>query len=143
VNWRDNGIDGDPDGGITIGLPIPLWDRNQGGIVRAAQSAVAVEQALRQLELALQNRLAPVFERYANALNQVARYRARILPAARQSLDLQRQNYEAGESGYVNLLTAQRTFSQTNWNYLESLRELRAAEAEIEGLLLSGSLESR
>jgi cobalt-zinc-cadmium efflux system outer membrane protein len=143
VNWRDNGIDGDPDGGITVGLPIPLWDRNQGGIVRAAQSAVAAEQALRQLELALQNRLAPVFERYANALNQVTRYRARILPAARQSLDLQRQNYEAGESGYVNLLTAQRTFSQTNWNYLESLRELRAAEAEIEGLLLSGSLESR
>ena len=43
----------------------------------------------------------------------------------------------------MNLLTAQRTFSQTNWNYLESLRELRAAEAEIEGLLLSGSLESR
>lgn len=143
VNWRDNGIGGDPDGGITVGVPIPLWNRNQGGIVRAAQEAAAAEQALQQLELSLQNRLAPVFERYANATNQVTKYRTRILPAARQSLDLQRQSYEVGESGYVNLLTAQRTFSQTNLNYLESLHELRAAEAEIEGLLLSGSLESR
>jgi cobalt-zinc-cadmium efflux system outer membrane protein len=143
VNWRDNGIGGGSDGALTVGVPVPLWNRNQGGIVRAAQEAAAAERALEQLELSLQNRLAPVFERYANASNQVTKYRTRILPGARQSLDLLRQSYEAGETGYIALLTAQRTFSQTNLNYLESLRELRAAEAEIEGLLLSGSLESR
>ena len=143
VNWRDNGIDGRSDGAIQVGLPLPLWNRNQGGIVQAQGEVAAAERGLQQLELSLQNRLAPVYERYANALNQVAKYRTRILPAAKESLDLMRQSYQAGETGYVNLLTAQRTYSQTNLNYLESLRELRAAEAEIEGLLLSGSLESR
>jgi outer membrane protein, heavy metal efflux system len=143
VNWRDNGIGGRSDGSVTVGVPLPLWNRNQGGIVQAAQQAAAAERALQQLELSLQNRLAPVYERYSNALNQVTKYRTKILPAAKESLDLMRQTYQAGETGYVNLLTAQRTYSQTNLNYLESLRELRAAEAEIEGLLLSGSLENR
>jgi cobalt-zinc-cadmium efflux system outer membrane protein len=143
INWRDNGIGGRSDAGITVGVPLPIWNRNQGGIVQAAQQAVAAERALQQLELSLQNRLAPVYERYASALNQVTKYRSRILPAAQESLMLMRQRYKAGETDYVNLLTAQRTYSQTNLNYLESLRELKSAEAQIEGLLLSGSLESR
>jgi cobalt-zinc-cadmium efflux system outer membrane protein len=143
VNWRDNGIGGRSDGGITVGVPLPLWNRNQGGIVQAAQQAAAADQALQQLELSLQNRLAPVYERYANAHNQVTKYRTKILPAAQESLGLMRQRYQAGEADYVNLLTAQRTFSQTNLNYLESLKDLRSAEAEIEGLLLSNSLDAK
>jgi cobalt-zinc-cadmium efflux system outer membrane protein len=143
VNWRDNGIGGRSDGSLNVGVPLPLWNRNQGGIVQATQQAAAAERALQQLELSLRNRLAPVYERYANALNQVTKYRSKILPAAEESLKLTRQSYQVGETGYVSLLTAQRTYSQTNLNYLESLRELRAAEAEIEGLLLSGSLENR
>ena len=143
VNWRDNGIGGDSDGAITVGVPLPLWNRNQGGVVQAQGQVAAAERALDQLELSLENRLAPVFERYANALQQVQRYRNQLLPDAQRALDLVRRLYQAGETPYLNLLTAQRSFSQTNVNYLESLRELRAAEAEIEGLLLSGSLESR
>lgn len=143
MNWRDEGIGGRPDGAITVGVPLPLWNRNQGAVIQAVQQATAAERALQQLELSLQNRLAPVYERYANAKNQVQKYRTRILPAAQESLNLMRRSYQAGETGYVNLLTAQRTFSQTNLNYLDSLRELKAAEAEIDGLLLSGSLESR
>lgn len=143
VNWRDNGIDGDSDGGLTVGVPLPLWNRNQGGIIEAQNQVAAAERALDQLELSLENRLAPVFERYSNSLQQVNKYRSLLLPAAQESLDLARRLYQAGETPYLNLLTAQRSFSQTNINYLESLRELRAAEAEIDGLLLTGSLESR
>jgi cobalt-zinc-cadmium efflux system outer membrane protein len=72
----------------------------------------------------------------------VERYRDAILPVAEESLELTRKMYELGEAGYLALLTAQRTFSQTNLNYLEALRELRTVEAEIEGQLLSDSLGS-
>ena len=99
------------------------------------------EQALQQLELSLQNRLAPT-ERYANSRNQVERYRTTILPTAQESLDLTRKMYQAGESNFLVLLTAQRTFSQTNLNYLDALRELRTSEVEIEGLLLRSSLNN-
>lgn len=143
VNWRDNGIGGRSDGAVVVGVPLPLWNRNQGGVIQAQHQVVVAERAIDQLELSLQNRLAPVFERYANALNQVTKYRSRILPFAQESLDLTRQLYQGGETGYISLLTAQRTYSQTNLNYLQSLSDLRAAEAEIEGLLLGGSLEIR
>ena len=45
VNWRNNGIGGRPDGAITVGVPIPLWDRNQGRVIEASQEAVAAERA--------------------------------------------------------------------------------------------------
>ena len=111
--------------------------------MKAQSEVVAAERALTQLELSLTNRLTPNFERYSNARNQVDRYRAAILPAAAESLDLSRKMYQAGETGYLNLLTAQRTFAQTHLQYLDSLRQLRISEAEIEGLLLSGSLDAR
>lgn len=142
VNPVDNGINGDPDGSLSIGVPLPIWNRNQGALTQAQHEAAAAERALEQLELSLQNRLAPVYERYSNALNQVKEYRENILPAATETLALSRRLYQAGEAGFLNVLTAQRTYSETNLAYLEAQRELRTSAAEIEGMLLSGSLQN-
>ncbi|MBX3411479.1 MAG: TolC family protein [Pirellulales bacterium] len=142
VNWQDNGIGGKPDGGLAVTLPIPLINRNQGAIAQASHELMAARQALGELELSLQKRLATTYEAYANARNQTERYRAKILPAAEESLGLVRTMYGAGEVGYITLLTAQRTYSQTQLSYLDALRALRNAEAQIDGMLLSGSLDS-
>jgi cobalt-zinc-cadmium efflux system outer membrane protein len=142
VNVVDNGIGGRTDGGVALSIPIPLFDRNQGAIARAFHEQVAAREALAQLELDLQSRLAPVFERYANAQNQVQRYNEIILPAAQEALELSRTTYGAGEANYTTLLTAQRTYSQTHLNFLDAVRSLRIAEVEIDGLLLSGSLQN-
>jgi cobalt-zinc-cadmium efflux system outer membrane protein len=84
--------------------------------------------------------LASVFERYANALQQVERYQSEILPAAQVQLDLVSQAYRAGEVNYITLLIAQRTYFQTNLSTIDSQRELAAAASEIRGLLLIDSL---
>jgi cobalt-zinc-cadmium efflux system outer membrane protein len=143
VNVIDNGIGGKTDGNVLIGVPLPLWNKNQGAIIQAQSEVIAAERAVEQTELDLQNRLAPVFERYSNALNQVRRYEETILPAARESLDLTRKSYGAEEIGFLGVLTAQRTYSQTRLSYLDSLRELRESAAQLEGFLLSGSLQNR
>ncbi len=140
VNWQDNGIGGKPDGGVLLSVPIPVFNRNQGAIMRAERELAAARQAISQLELSLQQRLAPVYENYANARQQAAQYRESILPQAEESLKLTREMYQAGEMNYTGLLTAQRTFAYANRDYLEAVLRLRTAEAEIEGLLLSGSL---
>lgn len=140
VNWIDNGIGGKPDGGVLVSVPVPIFDRNQGAIMRAEREVVAARQAMTQLELDLQQRLAPIYENYANARQQTTRYREAILPQAEESLKLSREMYQAGELNYTALLTVQRTFAFANRDYLETILRLRTAEAEIEGLLLSGSL---
>ncbi len=143
INWRDNGIGGDSDGALTVTVPLPLWNKNQGGIREAHQQLVASERLLEQTELQLRSRLAPVYERYLNAREQVDRYRERILPKASETLELTRETYELGEINFVNLLTVQRTYARNQLAYLDSLEALRVAQAEIRGLLLSGSLETR
>ena len=70
------------------------------------------------------------------------RYEKEILPNAKETLDLMRASYQAGEVGYLNMLTAQRTFFQTNLFYLESLRELWATIWDMEGLLVGNAPET-
>jgi len=128
--------------GVQFGLPIPVLNRNQGGIRRAQAEWAAAQSDVRRLELELQQRLATVYQRYANSRQQVETYTKQILPDAQSSLELVTNGYRQGEFGYLMLLTAQRTFFQTNLAYLESLGQLREAMVEIDGLLLTGSLAS-
>ncbi len=141
VVMSDNGIDGKTDGIVQLTMPLPLYNRNQGAIQQSRAAVVAAEHALALLELRLQNQLAPVYERYASATNQVRKYREQILPAAKESLELVRQGHKAGEFPFLYLLNAQRTYFQTNLQYLDALRELRSSAIEIDGLLLRNSQE--
>jgi cobalt-zinc-cadmium efflux system outer membrane protein len=90
--------------------------------------------------LALKSRLAPVFERYASAKQRVEGYQNRIIPKAEETVSLVRTTYELGEVNFDTVLQTQRTYAQTRLAYIDALEQLRLAEAEIDGLLLSGSL---
>jgi cobalt-zinc-cadmium efflux system outer membrane protein len=127
---------------VQAGVPIPIWNRNQGGVRRARAELAAAQSNADRVELGLQQRLAIVFQRYANARQQVETYRRQILPDAQSSLDLVNEGYRQGEFAYLTLLTAQRTFFQTNLAYLESLRQLRESQAAVDNLLLTDSLRS-
>jgi cobalt-zinc-cadmium efflux system outer membrane protein len=143
VCQQDNGTDG-YNANLQVSLPIPWLDRNQGGIRQAQAQLVQAERALQRLELGLGQRLASVYQRYAMARNQVVAYTQQggILENAQTTLDFIRRGYQAGELAYLDLLTAQRNFSQTNMAYVEALGAMWAAAVEIDGLLLKGSLAS-
>lgn len=85
-----------------------------------------------------------MFQRYAIARDQVQDYSKPdgILASSKKTLELVRGGYQAGEFGYLDMLTAQRTFAQTNLAYIEAIGELWAAIVEIEGLLLKDSLDA-
>ncbi|MEZ6110683.1 MAG: TolC family protein [Pirellulaceae bacterium] len=135
---------GSSNGNLQVALPIPLWNRNQGGVRQARAELSAAERALNRTELSLQQRLASAYQQYANARNQVQDYSRPdgILDTARRSLELVNSGYRAGELNFLDLLTAQRTNSQTNLAYIEALGELWTAIAEIDGLLLKDSLNA-
>ena len=128
--------------GVQIGVPLPIYNRNQGNICKAQAELAAAQQEVVRVQLALQQRLALVFEQYATAHHQVEKYHSDILPNAQESLKLVSAGYRQGEFGYLVLLTAQRTYFQTNLAYLDALRDLRTAEVAIEGNLLGDSLQA-
>ncbi len=139
---QDDRSTGSTNANLQITLPLPIWNRNQGGIQQAFAQAVAAELAVDRLRLDLQTRLAAAFQRYQIAHNQVQAYSKEggIIANSKRTLELIRSGYQAEEFGILDLLTAQRTFFQTNLAYLDSLRELAAATMEIRGLLLKESL---
>jgi cobalt-zinc-cadmium efflux system outer membrane protein len=141
VSVQYNNASGDTVTGIQAGLPIPLWNKNQGGILQARQEVIAAVRNAGRVELDLRQRMTAAFQQYADARVQAETYSADILPRAKETLSLVTTGYRAGEIGYLDLLTAQRTYFQTAMAYVEALRELWRARLLIEGLLLEGSLE--
>jgi cobalt-zinc-cadmium efflux system outer membrane protein len=144
VSVRKNNIaDGESVANVQLGIPIPIFDRNQGNISAAEADWVAASKEVQRVELDLQDRLAVAYRRYANARQQVDRYGRRMVPRAKKSLDLVTQGYEKGQVKYLTALTAQHTYVQVNLSYLGSLWELRVSSSVIDGQLLTGSLASQ
>ena len=124
----------------SIGVPLPIFNRNQGNITRAEAELTDARRDVERLQLQLQQRLATAFQQFESAWQQAEKYRGEILPDAGQSLKLTREGYRAGELNYLTLLTAQRTYFQVSLSYVQSLQSLHVSRAAIEGMLLSGGL---
>ena len=127
--------------GVEIGIPLAIFNRNQGNVYKAQAELVAAQNEVHRVGLELQNRLATVFQHYANARLEVQKYSTDILPNAKASLELMRTGYREGEFGYYVLLNAQRTYSRGNLAYVRSLQKLWTSSVAIEGMLLSGALQ--
>lgn len=126
---------------VSVGVPLQIFNRNQGNIAKAQAELIAAQHEVTRVRLALQQRLAVAFEQYTTAQQQVEKYTRDIMPNSKESLKLVSAGYKQGEFSYLMLLTAQRTYFQTNLAYLDALRDLRSAKASIDGNLLSDSLQ--
>jgi cobalt-zinc-cadmium efflux system outer membrane protein len=140
LSLRHDNSDAEDLANLEIGIPIPVFDRNQGNVRAAEAEWIAANNEVERIELDLRDQLAMAYRRYANARQQVERYRDRIVPRAKESLELVTGGYEEGQVEYLTLLVAQQTYIQVNLSYLDSLRELRTSAAMLEGQLLTGSL---
>ena len=128
-------------GGLQIGVPLPVWNRNEGN-VSAAQAAIDAAAAdLRRLELSLRNRLAEAYRDYEQAVSQSEQYRDEVLPEAKRSLELTTRGYEAGEVDFLRVLTARRVYVANYTADLDAATCQRTARALLDGVLLSGGLE--
>ena len=137
---RDNST-GDTIAGVTVGIPLPVWNRNQGAIRQSEAEVSQSRRNLSRVELNLKNRLAIAFQRYSAAQERVTIYSDEIIPKAEENFKLVQSAFPA-TVGSVEFLIAQRTYFQTKLAYIDALAELWASWSEIEGLLLSNSLST-
>ena len=128
--------------GLEVGIPLPIYNRNQGNLRAAHAELVAAQKEVQRVELLLQRRLATAFEQYTVSRRRVARYKAEILPGAQRSLDEVLRGYPQMKYDYLTLLTTQRTYCRVHVAYLDSLLAYRSSDALIDGLLLSGGLDA-
>ncbi|MEO0529047.1 MAG: TolC family protein [Planctomycetota bacterium] len=124
---------------LQIGMPLPLWNRNQGGIGRARAELTASRRRLEATEQVLRRRLAEAIGRYQATLAQVETLQSEVQPRATQNLSLATEGYVAGELGFLDLLTVQRTYFNVSLELLDGYRELNVSAQLIQGCLLAGS----
>jgi cobalt-zinc-cadmium efflux system outer membrane protein len=127
---------------IDVGLVIPLFNRNQGGIAEARAEVGRAQQEVERLELELRSQLADVFDEYLTSLRYAEAYRADVLPRADQSYRLYLARYREMGAAYPQVLIAQRTFFQATDRYIDAAEQVWTSAAELQGLLLTGGLDS-
>ena len=127
--------------GFQIGLPIPKFNQNQGAICQARQEIVAAENDVQVRSLQIRQKLVQSFQTYRDAKMQVEAYEAKVLPRARETLELIIEGFQQGEVDFLQLLTAQRTYFGFNLTVIEQQRIMWRNRIAIEGMLLSGSLD--
>lgn len=125
---------------VNIGIPLPIFDRNQG-TVQQAQSDLSRSQAeARRLELELRTRLAQRYRDYQTAWQRVQEYQATILPKAQKSYELLHESYRARRAAWPDVLMAQRLYLSLCIEYIDNLLVYRESDVAIRGMLLTGGL---
>jgi cobalt-zinc-cadmium efflux system outer membrane protein len=109
--------------GVTV--PLPLWNRNQGGIARAA----AEEQRARNLATAASLSVLLDVQQATNGVEvsqqRVAYIEREYLTPARESRDIVLQSYRLGTADLIDFLDAQRAFRDTLRTYNRALYDQR------------------
>jgi cobalt-zinc-cadmium efflux system outer membrane protein len=120
---------------VQFGMPIPVHDR-EGGIMQSCGDLAAAQAALEARQLAIQERLTIAIRDYTTARERVAKYNEKILPAAKETLDLITAGYQQGQLEYVHVYNVQQTYANKNLSYLQDLATAWQRWAEIDGFLV-------
>jgi len=116
-------------------LPIPIVDRNQGGILTARLYAAQALDEGHASQRELATRLVREHFRLAAAYHEAQSIDSALLPAARDAYEATRRAYEEGKLPYLDVLDAQRTLFETESQRLEALAEYHTALVQVEGLI--------
>ncbi len=126
--------------GVEVGMPLPVFNRNQGRIREAQAELAGARAKVIQTERALQMRLARVYREYDAAVRQLKHFDKEIAPNAKETLKLVEAGFVEGELSVLDVLDAQRTYARQKQKHVELQLNRQKAALQIEGLLLTGSL---
>jgi cobalt-zinc-cadmium efflux system outer membrane protein len=131
-----------PEAQVEIGLRIPIFNRNQGGIAAAGAELEIAEREVRRVELLLRARFASSFRTYLNALRVATQYEKQIVPQAQGAYDTYLRNFRGMAAAYPQVLIAQRTLFQVRAEYVEALVNTWQNAVLLQGYLLNGALDA-
>lgn len=127
---------------FNLGLPLPVFDRNQGTVSQARADLTQSQAEARRLELELRNRLATQYRAYQTAWQKVQDYETTMLPKAKRSYDLLHESYKKRRAAWPDVLMAQRLYLTLRSEQVNNLVMYRESDVAIRGMLLSGGLSS-
>jgi cobalt-zinc-cadmium efflux system outer membrane protein len=121
-------------GTLGLSLPLPLFDRNAGGILAAKHQAIRAEYEQRAARLRATADLVEAYSRLETARTEALTTKAELLPGAQQAFDAAQTGYREGKYGHLEVLDTQRTLNEARTRYLDVLAAYQKAVADVERL---------
>lgn len=125
------------DVGVSVGLELPLWNRNEGGIAKAHADLARLKADQHKELLALQRQLIAAWNAYERERKQIAGLSGAVIPAAQDALRLKLTAFQAGDATLLDLIDVRRAVFSAEAALTDS-RE-RAAAARIELIRAMGT----
>ena len=125
-----------------VGVPLRVFDKNRGNIMKARADLIAAHRELDRLKLALYEEFSEIYATLESSREQAEIYRNQILPDVQESLELSLNGYRQGEYNYMDVLSAQQLYLETQTQYIEVLKNRAVMGVFLEGYLAKGGLET-
>jgi cobalt-zinc-cadmium efflux system outer membrane protein len=116
-------------------FPLPLFDRNQGGIKSARANVTRADAQAHATELSLHQSAKQAWEIFYAELEIIHHYKDDIIPSAKESYNQVNEGYNLGAFEFLDLLDAQRTLNRVQSEYLDNMLELYQAKVQIDFLM--------
>ena len=120
---------------VGIGIPLPLFSRNQGEALEAryrlAQAGAEARAAQAQTDAAL----AETYQALTTAHAVATGLRDDVLPVARSAYEMTSEGYQRGKYGFLDLLVAQRILFEARKEYINALTDYHRSSADMERLV--------
>ena len=120
---------------LGVSIPLPFFDRNQGGIQEAKYNIAKVAEAQHAAEMAVYASMVEVYRSLSEAHMEATDLRNAVLPGARNAFDATRQAYQEGKLDYLSVLDSQRTLFEARGRYIEALAAYHKSKADLERLI--------
>ncbi len=126
---------GEPTAMVGVSLPLPFFDRNQGGRAEAMIRMRQAQDELRSAEIEAKNAVHAIHTALLGARAEIDTLREQVLPGAEEVFRVATAAYKAGKFGLLEVLDAQRILFDTRGRHLQALLTFHSRIAELERLL--------
>jgi cobalt-zinc-cadmium efflux system outer membrane protein len=125
----------------SVGIELPLWNRNQGNQQAASAELEEARQEITRSQLSLRRDAEGLLENYLSAKLESERYRTALLPRARRAYELYLAKYQNMAQAYPQVIVSQRTLFELEVHYIDALDRMWQNAIALENDTLQGGLE--
>ena len=108
---------------LYFSTPLPVFNRNQGEILRAQEEQEQSAVKRQALEADIRKEVQTTYAHYTAAQNTLRRLETQMLGQAEEVRSTMEYTYRRGAASLVEFLDAQRTFNETRQSYNEAQAE--------------------
>lgn len=128
---------------MDFSMPLPIFDRNQGGFLEARYKRAKAEEERRAAAVQVRAALADAYATLSSAFAEATGLKNEVVPGAQHAFEVASEGYRQGKFGFLDVLDAQRTLSEARGQYIEALTAYHKAVAEVERLIGAPLIESQ